>query len=236
MAITLKLSLRNHQLRLALKALVFAVFLTLARWFDFSIPATAIFLIVAAILYLRPIFQTPFYLPVFLILIIAGPLWLSYLPGYAAMIGVLVLSVLFYLLIGIKNLVLIERNAANLGLNLGLLYIVSLIFFLSHSAQPFYILLRLAGLFVASLFIAGGIFKGRRWSSVAVALLITEAAAVTVFLPIGFLASANLLFIVSWLMINFVYKYRQKFLTLREIIKDLVLSVALAALILIFSR
>ena len=230
----LKSVLRSHQLKLALKALVFAGCLVLVKFSGFGLLPAIFFLIIASILYIRPIFQTFHYLPPFLILLVTGLLWINYLPSKYAILGILALTVLFYILLGVKNLVLIDRIWANWLLHLGLIYLIVLVFFLLSPDQWF--LLKLLGLFFALTFLLEGIVKGRRIWSIVPAFLLTEAAVGIRLLPIGFLQATNAMFIVVWSLTSLVLKYRQKNLTRREVLKNLTLSGILLLIIFITSR
>ena len=142
----LSLVLRGNTSRSALKAAIFGlfVFLAAAGW-----PLTVIFIVAAAYFYFQPFSKTRPMLSSFLILLVVSLLFVFYpfneqWPLRLAV--VLILSFLFFLLLGIKNLIFVHRQPLYHLFNNSLMFLVFVAFFLSDKSNFFALKYLLAGL------------------------------------------------------------------------------------------
>lgn len=191
MAIKLKSALRTPQFQLALKALVFGAFLASVKIGGMGTIPVLLFLAAAFYLYARPIFQTFLLLWPFIIFIAVALIFTAMAPAGLLYLlpAVFFASLVFYLILGIKNLILIDRPRAHFLFILATLYLCLLIF-LASSRESFY-LIKLLAVFAAALILFNNLFRNRPLSGV-LALLTAEIAFAVSFLPIGFLQSASL--------------------------------------------
>jgi len=184
MALKLKSVLENQQLTLLFKALMFGAFLL------FTPPL--LFIIAALFLYFKPLFNTFSFFSSFIILLILS---LSLTNGLLAAI---LFSFVFYIILGVKNLVFINRWRWYHLLHLSLFYSTFLLFFLSDNTSNFFF--KSFGLFLISVFLlreflkfaAADFPKRRLLISWALSLFVVEITWVIGLLPLGFLNSANL--------------------------------------------
>src|SRR3989344_5338932 len=115
---------------------------------------------------------------------------------------------LFYIILGLKNLIFINRANWHQALHLLLFYALFIHFWNIGDEATF--LLRLVGIFAASLLLIREFFKvvavdspkRRVVASWVLALLITEAVWVISWLPIGFLNSSPLASLIVFTLIN----------------------------------
>ncbi len=179
----------NPQLRLAFKAALFLGFLFLARLGSFSLLATLFFLFGAIILYARPLFRTVEKAGDFLVLIFSVLVFHSiFIDSLDFIFAALYYSVLFFWLMGIKDLILIKRNFWSIALNFGLAYPIFLIFFQGNFAGSWWQPLIL---FLLTLLLSRDTLK-RGELAAPFSLLVVEVAWASSLLPIGFIALANL--------------------------------------------
>ncbi len=189
MEIKLKLILLNPQLRLAFKAILFLGFLTLARLGDFSLFVTLLFIIGAVVLYARPLFRTVEKLGDFLVLMFSALVFnLVFIDSLDFFFSAAYYSLLFFLLIGIKDLILINRSFWSVVLNFGLAYPIFLIFFQGHFAGAWW---KAPILFFLTILLSKNVLK-RSVATAPFSLLVIEVAWASSFLPIGFIGLANL--------------------------------------------
>ncbi len=234
MAIKLRLVLKNPQSRLAFKALIFGGLLALVKFSNFALLPTAVFLAAALILYLRPIFQTFHYGSQLIVLLLVS-LLLNWELSRFAPLAILASAALFYLLLGIKNLVFVDRQRAGWLFYLGLFYLTLLVFFVLATPSDRFIF-NLLGFFVVSLFLFNGILKGSPIWSWVPSFLLTQSAAAIAFLPIGFLQQTNLAFLIAWLLSDLIFKYRQKVLNPKVVFQDLTVFILLSIVIFLTSQ
>ena len=232
MAITLKSVLLNLRSRLAFKTLVFGISLIILKTSGFSIWSVILFLVLSAALYSRPIFQTFFYIYQFAILISLILLLLPHFSGFYFWGATLGFSLLFYFLLELKNLVFIDRLSPNYLIHFGLIYGVLLAFFLENF--EFFIFKSIILFFTIGILLSG-ILKGKLIWGFLPALLISEAAVFVSWLPLGFLQSANFVFVISWFLADTITQYRQKILTIKTVFRSLLISILLIGLIFLTS-
>lgn len=188
MATKLKLVLKSPQFALAFKALIFGAFLALAKLGGFSILSTSVFILVAVVLFTRPLFRT-FDHFVSLLVLVGLAIFVSNSSNEAYFGLVLVyFSVLFYILLGIKDLILIKRVEWHKFFNAALSYPVFLLFFYYSQAVA---LPRIILAFLAIFVLLEDLFRKRVFTW-AISLIIIEIIWAIGLLPIGYLNSANL--------------------------------------------
>ena len=258
MATGLKSVLRTPRSALILKTLIFAGFLLLLKIGSFGLVPILFFLAAAFSLFFRPFFQTIPYFISFLIFIILGMFFVARLPGNYFFVGFLFLSFLFYLLSGVKTLVLVNRSRAYLIFNLALFYLTFILFFASGKESSF--IGKLLGVFLAAVLLFRDLFKFQdppawpkplrrgegpllsvgwnRRSTVGwvLALLVVETIWAINLLPIGFLQSANLALLSVFILQDLSLKYFQGVLNRRAILRDVTIFVLLTLLIFMTSR
>lgn len=218
MAGKFRLTLRNQVWRSAFKALLFG----LALFFFYLNPSlwrALLFVIISGWLYSRPLFNSLAYLPLFSALLILS-FWLWPSPPYQLPL-VFLLSFSFWALLGLKNLYLTYRQYWSYFISLLLSYLTFLNFFLA--AKTFFFWHWLLLLIVVAL-ILKNIFDDKLVTALG-ALIIGQLLWAVAWLPIGFLASANLLFLTTLLLLDSFYQERL-------LSRDLALFALLAVLIL----
>lgn len=243
MATRLKSVLENPRSVLVFKTLLFGSFLLLVKIGDFALVPIIFFLLVAFSLFLKPLFQTINYFIPFCLFLILGLIFLNYLPGLYFWGGILFLCFLFYLLLGTKNLILVNRAGAYLIFSLGLFYLAFLLFFLSDKESGF--IFKLLIVFLITVLLFRNIFKFQAGAAVTLrrrsivswilALLVFEAIWAISLLPIGFFQSANLALLTVFILQNLTLNYFQGILTRRAILNEATIFILLALLIFITS-
>jgi len=141
MVTKLKSALRipRQQLLLAVRAAVFASSLWLLADREFSTFQLAAFIIIGAVLYFTPVFQTLLIFPSFLALMIIAPIAMSVFGpqvDYPLLLAAF-FGLLFYLILGIKQVVFVSRIKLHHALHLALLYGISILFFAAPGADWF---------------------------------------------------------------------------------------------------
>lgn len=229
----LKLVFQNQILRSAFKAGIFGLLLFLAGTAAFKTTAVLIFLAAAFFLYLKPLFRTVEFILPFL-LIIAFSFVAIFVLGESRYYppAVILLSLLFFLMLGLKDLILIQRSAWSRFLNLSLAYLFFLLFF--YYLQDFFVL-KLGMLFLVTFFLARDLLKNKifYWLT---AFLIAESAWVIGLLPIGFISAATLLLLVYAVLTDLSLSHIEGASSRRRILTDVSIFVLLFILILAFSR
>lgn len=235
MAIKLRLALQNHQLQLVFKAAVFAALLALVKLSGFGIISVALLLAGVLLLYFQPIFQSLTYFIPLTIFLITALLVVYQTPGHYFWPAVLFLSLLFYLLLGVKNIFFVTRERLYFLFNLAILYLIFFLFF--ASAKEFFFIPKLILLFMITMFIFGEIIRFRRpLVNAVLALLLIQFIWAISLLPIGFFQSTNLAFLAVLALSDFTRSYFRQSLTLRRSLRKAILFAALASLILLTSK
>lgn len=203
----LKLILRQIHWSLALKAFILAVvWLFLPRW---------AFLVLSFYFYLVPVFHPgKLFLPflVFLFLAFEGPTN----PGFAVILGLL-----FYIILGIKDLILIDRRSAYDILVLVLMFVLYIRFFSGFGDSLGY--LPVISIFLLSAVLCllyGGFLSygsgegssaGERGGSKVVLglvwLLISQMSLAIIFLPLNFIYQSALAFFLSAIIFGLASAY-----------------------------
>jgi hypothetical protein len=235
MAIKLKSALPSLHLPLAFKAGIFAVFLALVKLSGFSLWVLPVFLIFALFFYFKPLFQTMVFIMPFGIFLIIILLFMNQIPAAYIWPAAAVGGALFYILIGVKNFIFIDRQRVYYIFNLVLFYLAFLMLFW-FPKEPFFII-KLILIFILSAFLFGQILKYRRpvVNSV-LAFLLTQLVLAISFLPIGFFQSANLALLLTWAMSDLALAYFKKELSGSAVLRKAALFAILAVLILAASK
>ncbi len=182
-------------------------------------------MITAAILYFRPFFENYPTKYAFAVLLPLSIALIEFVKGTALFFpSIIVLAVLFYWILGIKDFLFVKRSRIYYAITLSVLYLIFLIFFLSERSEMF--LPKYLAVFFASAFLFRewlrliSTFKFPERERVAAllgAFLVVQLLWATALLPIGFLNSANLMllctFVIAELLVNhFVKKISKEFL------------------------
>lgn len=236
MELKLKSVLQSQQSILLFKALIFLGFLTLVYIGNFSLVPILFFLTIAIVLYSKPIFNTFYFWASFAILLILA---LNSPPSFFAAVFY---AFLFYIILGLKNLVFINRVNWHQALHLSLFYVLFMFFWGLDGATPF--LLKLSGIFLTSLFLLREFFKvaavdfSKRSiaASWVFALLVVEAVWAISWLPIGFLNSAALALLAIFVLINLILHYFKGTLNKKIVLSAITFFILFMLLIFITSK
>ncbi len=249
----LKSVLKNPRLALLLKSFIFAV---LVNWFLMKgggFAPSILLLGISAILYLKPIFNSQAFarsLGVLLAIIIFLPQMIvaaGALIGYDIIYGyrlpaVILFFILFWIILGLKELILIHRRWWHLIVSEILFYISAIFYFASPKSN---------GVVTETIFLATVAFLlfselaeihtkvPRRYATVGglvFALIASEGAWAASLLPIGFLSSANLIAIGGFIFIESLILFYSRKLDIPTIINRFLILFLLAIMILVFSR
>jgi len=201
-------------LSLFLKILLFGFALLLSASGGFGIFDSLIFIAVAGILYSRPLLEKYPTKSAFLVLLPVAIISLQKLESSSLIFpAVLFFSAIFYLLLGIKNFMFIRRSRIYYVSALLLFYSVFNLFFLADKSELF--LLKYGLVFLASYLLLREWLalistfqypERERVAALLGAFLILQLLWATALLPIGFLNSANLMllftFVIAELLVN----------------------------------
>jgi len=243
MATVLKSLWKNPKSPLLFKTAGFAFFLALLKISGFSW-WPVLFFIIAALLFFFPLFQTTSYFVPFVVFLFVGLLFIVRLPEQYFFFGWLLLSALFYLLSGIKNLIIVDRLRSQLIFVFTLLFLALLMFFESGrgAISPW---IKIAALLLIEIVILNWLFKvtmpsvtksQRRLSVGLMALVLAELSWAVGLLPIGYLSSAALATLTIFIMLDLILRHFQGILSRRVILTNITIGVLLTALIFITSR
>ena len=238
--------LRVLPLRLILKAIVFAAFLT---GFKFGVIPTGffpilLFILAAAYFYFRSATHSRQLLFSFLILIFLSLIFIVYWPlnfWLLETVIILGLSAAFFLILGIKNLFFIERPAFYFLLNNLFFFLIFLSFFRVDFRFPTmkYILV-----FILSYFLTGEFLKffitgpsrRRLLFSAVFSFIVVQALWAVALLPIGFLNSAALLLPFVFILGDFSVHLLEGSLNRRLVLRNITILIAAAIIISAASR
>ncbi len=199
---------KNPRFLLACKSAVFGVLL----WLFWSSPGLFwgfVYGAGAGFLYFRPLFNSS---ASFFLLVAEIALSIALQPSsfMARVMYTLGFSCIFFIILGIKNLVLTNRERWMQGICYILLYISVLDFFLHYFSRPFWFAWVFAILMLLCILLS---FIADRRLIGPVLVLLGELLWVVSWLPIGFLASANIVFLV---MVYIGNALREKRLTAKN--------------------
>ena len=204
----------RNQLSLFLKTFIFGLAILLSASGGFGIFDSLGFIALASALYSRPLLEKYPTKSAFLVLLPTAMISLRMLEGSSlALPAILFFSVIFYLILGIKNFMFIRRSRLYYVSALLLFYSIFSLFFLTDKSELF--LLKYGLVFLASYFLLREWLalistfqypERERVAALLGAFLILQLLWATALLPIGFLNSANLMllftFVIAELLIN----------------------------------
>jgi len=236
----LKSVFKTSQLRLILKALVFAGLLLWVKFSGFGIlPVLAFWVLNLAMYYREPEHGKTELFYSFAILLIVSIFGVSLLSHFEFLLAaVAVFSFIFYLSLGIKGLVFVRRAEWNRIKDFLLLYSIFIGYFLSDKYDWFYakyLFVFIAAFFIASEFISWmdiGFPKRQRLAALVFAFLILQLLWAVSILPIGFINSATLMLAFSYLILNFSVSHFAGSINKNLIVKNsIILFFALVAIL-----
>lgn len=240
---------QRNQLSLFLKAAVFGLILWFVGVRDFQLIPVLFFALAAIFIYSRPLFESLYIWYGFLVLVPAAILGMKILVGSVSVLppplaslafggGVVLFSFIFYILLGIKNYLLVKRSRAYFVAAILLFYCLFIIFFLADKSEWFlgkYGLIALASflLFREWLALIPSFYFPQRelLASVVAALIITQFLWAVALLPIGFISSANLMLLFTFGLADFLLKHFTGGISKEFLAQHLVFFVLLGALI-----
>ena len=233
MATKLKLVLQNPKLRLAFKALAFAGLIILLRFQNFNLVSIALFAAGAIFLYIKPLFRTFELLLPFAVLAVVALLITNLIAwGVYFWIAVIYFTALFFILLGIKDLVVVRREFWRRFLNLALIYPVFLLFFFQNETSYG---IKILLLFLALLILLKELLK-KRLPTWVLALFLIEGVWAIALLPLGFISAANLAVLTYWTLTEFAINYQTGLLTRHRVLTHATIFVVLLVLIFAFSK
>ncbi len=240
----LKSVFKNQALRSAFKA---AVFTGLLVWQLSAEPAgffpVLLFLFTSFYFYWRPNFSGRRFFGSFLILLTASLLAIRFLDfGAVGIVSILGLAILFYLLLGVKNLILSGRSSAYYLLNGSLLFLIFLFFFLADKSHLFsfkYLLAVFAVFLLAReflIFFVPDFPKRRILAATSFSFLTLEILWVVALLPLGFLNAAALALFAALILMDFIVNHFNGSLTRRVILRNATSWIVLSVIIFAASK
>lgn len=224
--------LRSQQSKLLYKAVIFGGFLSLAKIGNLGLLPVLFFTAAAIFLYAQPLFKTFSQLRNFLILLVISILAarLTADIGYFAIIAGAA-SLLFYLILGIKDLVLINRNFWQRILSFALFYSALLIFFYSNLGEWF--LMKSILVFLVAALLTKNLQNNQGLISWVSALIMLELVWVISLLPLTALNSANLALLGYFILIDrALIAYSEQGVSRKTALSDLTIFIVLFLLIL----
>lgn len=246
MAIKLKSALKipRQQLLLAVRAALFASSLWLLADRDFSPVQLFAFILIGVVLYVTPVFQTLLIFPSFLTLMIVSPIAMSVFGpqvGYPSLLAGF-FGLLFYIILGIKQVVFINRVRLHHMLHLALFYGLSILFFAAPGGDWFVgrsvAIALISYMLFREFFIMRGIERGPRLKLISVlgSFLAVEAVWAISLLPIGFINAAGTLLVILFMFEELVTRAMQGSLNRNTVMLELTTGVALLVAIFSFSN
>ena len=243
----LKYLSKNPIFQLAFRAAVFGLLLF---WFyQIETPIAVFFLLLmTGILYFRSLHNALAFLPslVILLVIALGTTVIITTTSFSFLLATF-LAFLFFVILGLKDLVLIKRRSWYLFLNFSLFYLVFLNFFLIDKSSLFVgkwllFLVLIFGLsreLLMVLIAPAEESKTKRTrllvTSVVMTMIVGQLIWLVSWLPISFLSSANFMILVIFLFSDLSLHHFWGKLRKRIIFKDLLLFLILSLVILLSS-
>ncbi|MDP3901605.1 MAG: hypothetical protein Q8Q37_01345 [bacterium] len=225
------------------KALLFGGLLLLVKVSAFSWGSVVLFLAVSLFLYGQPIFNTfvflsSFFVSLLLSLVIIAEIdnsfWLS--------LAIILMGFVFYIILGLKNLVLIRRKEWHYFLQVILFYLLFLILFFSNALD--FEVIKISAIFLISLLLIKELFGtqlpktvGRRLLFVWLdSLLISQFIWFLSLWPIGFISLATISILMTFLLIDITLRYCQDNFNRRWLWERALISSLLVTIICLTSR
>lgn len=241
MAEKLKLAFLRHrnQLFWFLKAALFGLALSFTAAADFPAVPISFFVLFSIWLYSRPLFESIYVWYGFLVLLPVAILGMQILTGTVFnWPGILLFSFIFYLLLGIKNYLVVKRSRLYFVAAILLFYSLFIIFFLADKSEWFLVKYSLAALAAFLLFrewlalIPAFSFPRRELLASAVAtLILAQFLWAVALLPIGFISAANLMLLFVFVIADFLLKHFTGGLSREFLVQHLFFFLILVALI-----
>lgn len=159
-----------------------------------------------------------------------------------AILSSVILGILFFILLGIKKFAFINRQALFNLLSGALFFLVSVAFFAADKSNGFNFFIYYIGTFLVtgllmkeSLDFFAGNFPKKKKSLIVMgtSLLIMEAAAITAFLPIGFLNSAALIVLITFILEDLIFYHIKGNLSRQVVLNNI--TILIIAFIFIFA-
>lgn len=237
------LKIRKQPLLLAVRALLFSTSLWLLADREFSGFQLIAFIIIGAVLYFIPVFQTLLVFPSFLTLMIIGPIAMSVFGSQVAYPSLLAgfFGLLFYIILGIKQVVFLNRLKLHHTLHLGLFYFMSILFFAAPGEDLFVIrslsFAALSYLLLREFFLIRGFTRNSRLRLMSAlgSFVIVEGVWVLGLLPIGFINAAGALLVLLFIIEELLTFAHEGRLNKRLVLQELTVFVLLLITIFSFS-
>ncbi len=229
----LKLIFREPRSTLALKSVIFGGFLFLLKLGGFGFLPILFFLGMAFLL------SSQAHHISFLILVIISMLTVWHLDSVLfLLVAIIFFSILFYLTIGIKKLLIVRRFEWGFVENLLLFFAVCLLFFLSDKSSFFWI--KYLSVFLASFLLLREWFLSPELSFVKRPHLVSLAAAFVLFeflwavalMPLSPINAASLMALIFYVLFDFLRHHFQGTITRQLVFKRIAIFVLLLILIL----
>lgn len=233
MAIKLKLPLKSPQSALLLKAAIFVISFWLFKTWEPHLLPLLIFLAVSVYLYFRSPAQSLNYLISFLVLLFLAFRYSLDPRDYPGFLLVLAMGFLFYLLLGLKNLLFIYRSRWHHLLILFLNYLTFIVFFLSDRSNYFF--LKAGGIFLILFLLWWEFFRKTTLAGITATLALETLWGVNL-LPLELLGMVNLSLLITFVFTDLIRREEQDKLSPRAILADVSLLVVLTILIFMTSR
>lgn len=203
-------------------------------------PADILFLILlSSWVYFRPFFEPKQTKAAFLVLLPAAIIGMEILRGSLLFWpGVLLYSLIFYLLVGIKDYLFVKRSRLYYLAAMLIFYSIFIEFFWADKSE-FFLLKYGAVIFAAFLLfrewlriISAFSFPKRELLAAGIAaFLVGQLLWAVALLPIGFINSANLMLLFTFVLADFLFKHFTGGISREFLIRHLVFFLALSALI-----
>ena len=232
MAVELKSVSTNQTLRLALKALVVALIVFWMRSGGFGILPVFLFLVIVVFFYTRPPLHYGRFLPSMFVLV-SLPFFIPRMVGIEEVFISAIWGLLFMILIGVKNIVLLKHKEVYYVLHL-ILIAVSTAFLFSRFSFFLQIVLFIVFLFLFREFYATNkSIDSENINLIASteALIAIEFAWVISFLSINFLSGAALLTLFIFIFHDTVMHYLRKSLSREMILRNAAVFALLTVII-----
>lgn len=229
---------------LFLKAAIFGLGLAGVVWGDFRILPALFFFFISVSMYAHPFFEGYYAWSAFLILLVVSLLGMKTIAGsWFVLPALLVFACIFYILAGIKNYIFVKRARLYFMAMLLLSYNIFIIFFLSDKSDLF--LLKYGALAVAAFLLfkewlviipSFHFPKREQIAALIAALLLAQFTWAIALFPIGFISSANLMLLFTFVIAEFLLKHFTGGITKEFILQHLAFFVALSGLIFLTSN
>lgn len=236
MEVKLKSILREPRLALALKSAIFGGFLALLKLGDFRVLPVLFFLWVAFLL------SSKAHQASFLVFLGVAMATIGILDNVLFLaFGIALFSSLFYLIVGIKDLVIIHRREWSFFRNLLLFYAIFLLFFLADKSSWF--LLKYLTVFGTTFFLLKewiliyefNFLRRVNIAALVLSSIILQVLWVVALLPLGPVNSANLMVLTTYILFSFVIYHFQGQINRKFVLKKVTIFVLLLLLIFVTS-